>query len=114
MKKIIPYIIGVFLSLLLMGCEPLCSLNNTDIANMYSSYIEEWKSDISRSFDEAEKEVFKPIPKPDDLAKPHPDPAKCICKGTGVIVHGDGHRTSCEYHGKKDGQNIIRKDNYVR
>jgi hypothetical protein len=69
---------------------------------MYSSYVEEWKSNISQSFNDAEKEVFtKPSPTPDDLLKPHPDPSKCICKGTGVIVHGDGHRTPCEYHGKK-------------
>ena len=32
---------------------------------------------------------------------PDPDPKKCICKGSGIIVHGDGHKTVCPYHGKK-------------
>lgn len=112
--KIKYYIIGAILSALLIGCEPICTINSADVTNMYSSYIEEWKSDIVKSFDEAEKEIFKPIPRPDDLPKPHPDPAKCICKGKGIIVHGDGHTTQCEFHGKKDGQNITRKDSYVR
>ena len=30
---------------------------------------------------------------------PDPDPAKCPCKGTGIITHGDGHTTECPYHG---------------
>jgi hypothetical protein len=36
---------------------------------------------------------------PDDTPKPHPDVDKCACKGTGVITHGDGHKTPCPYHG---------------
>jgi hypothetical protein len=38
-------------------------------------------------------------PPPDDVPKPHPDVDKCACKGTGVITHGDGHKTPCPYHG---------------
>ena len=30
---------------------------------------------------------------------PDPDAAKCPCKGTGIITHGDGHTTECPYHG---------------
>lgn len=70
---------------------------------MYSAYIDEWKQQAQDSFKEAESRVFvvKPKPpKPDDVVGPNPDPAKCICKGTGVIVQGDGHRTACEYHAK--------------
>ena len=37
---------------------------------------------------------------PDDVLGPDPDPAKCICKGTGIITHGDGHQTPCPYHGQ--------------
>lgn len=37
--------------------------------------------------------------KPDEILKPDPDPAKCICKGTGLIRHGDEHVTKCPYHG---------------
>lgn len=74
---------------------------------MYSSYIEEWQNKAKICFEKAEKEILevKPTPKP-DIIGPHPDPTKCICKGTGVIIHGDGHKTSCEYHG---GQNIQQK-----
>ena len=36
----------------------------------------------------------------DTTPKPDPDPAKCACKGTGLITHGDGHQTVCPYHGE--------------
>ena len=46
------------------------------------------------------KEDVKPdVP---DLV-PHEDPDKCPCKGTGVIVHGDGHKTECPFHGNQQG-----------
>lgn len=83
------------------GCNPnFCFVNEQDITNMYSSYIEEWKSDCSNAFNKAEKEIFifEPEPTPNDGT--NPDPAKCICKGTGIIVHGDGHKTGCPYHSK--------------
>ncbi len=76
------------------GCE------TEDITNMYADYIESWKKEIASSFDTAEKEVFKDDIKP-DVVGPHPDPDKCICKGSGVIVQGDGHKTPCPYHGSK-------------
>ena len=41
-----------------------------------------------------------PDPDPDPVIVPHPDKEKCPCKGTGVIIHGDGHKTECPYHGK--------------
>lgn len=86
---------------LLCGCinEQNCSVNPQDITNMYSSYVAEWQEKCKNAFDTAEQEVFKPQPKPvvDDT---NPDPAKCICKGTGIIVQGDGHNTVCPYHGK--------------
>jgi len=37
----------------------------------------------------------------DSVLKPDPDAKKCICKGTGIITHGDGHTTDCPYHGDK-------------
>jgi len=82
-------------------CDPNFScIKDEDITNMYSSYVEEWKRDCSSSFNRAEKEVFviTPDPLPDDGT--NPDASKCICKGTGIIVQGDGHKTSCPYHGK--------------
>lgn len=100
----------IYISLvcLLTGCynSQFCFVKNEDITNMYSSYVEEWQNKAKSSFEIAEKAIFtpKPAPKPDDIIGPNPDPIKCICKGTGVIVHGDGHRTSCEYHGRSSIQ----------
>lgn len=78
------------------------------ITKMYEGYVNEWKRDISRSFDEAETKVFNTKPKP-NIVGPHEDPDKCICKGSGVIVHGDGHKTVCPYHGSKFGKDVIIK-----
>jgi len=74
--------------------------NTEDITNMYADYIETWKKEISASFNTAEKKVFPNNPTP-DVVGPHPDPNKCICKGSGIIVQGDGHKTPCPYHGNK-------------
>ncbi|NBP01103.1 MAG: hypothetical protein EBU90_13400 [Proteobacteria bacterium] len=77
-----------------------CTLETKDIANMYENYIEDWKNKSKRAFDEAEAKIFT-TPKPPVVIVPmeDPDPAKCICKGTGIIIHGDGHKTPCQYHG---------------
>lgn len=90
----------ISLLLIVLGCNSNFSfLNDQDITNMYSSYVEQWKQESKESFDLAEKEIFKPVvPKPDDGT--NPDPAKCICNGTGIIVQGDGHKTACPFHGK--------------
>ena len=72
-----------------------------DITDMYADYIFEWKLLISKAFDSAEMKVFGDKPTP-DIVGPHPDPDKCICGGKGVIIQGDGHKTVCPYHGKKD------------
>jgi hypothetical protein len=54
---------------------------------------------IDEAFDLAEQKVLKIEPIPDDEpSKPDPDVNKCVCKGTGVITHGDGHTTDCPYH----------------
>jgi hypothetical protein len=56
----------------------------------------------TESFIKAEKEVLDNDPTPPDPvipSGPDPDPKKCICKGTGKIVQGDGHVSSCPYHG---------------
>lgn len=92
--------------ILVAGCNVSENISrDTDISIVYSSYVSEWKTKVSNAFDVAEKEVFsvKPTPKP-DIVGPHPDPAKCICKGTGIIVHGDGHKTPCEYHSGQPSQ----------
>lgn len=97
---------NIILALILMtiGCcnRNFCFVKDEDITNMYSSYVEEWKNNCKIAFDKAEKEIFKE----DDPTPPKPndgtdkDPAKCICRGTGIIVQGDGHKTTCPFHGK--------------
>ena len=79
-----------------------CSLNTKDITNMYENYIDQWKMQSKKAFDEAESKIFF-VPKPPVVVIPmeDPDPAKCICKGSGIITHGDGHKTPCQYHGNK-------------
>jgi hypothetical protein len=53
------------------------------------------------AFKKAETSVLgvEPSPEPDAPLRPDPDPEKCICKGTGKIVQGDGHVSECPYHG---------------
>jgi hypothetical protein len=91
----------IFLAFTIIGCYSSNHgfIPDEQITDMYSSYVEEWKKQCVVAFDKAEKEVLQPnvIPTPDDGT--NPDPAKCICKGTGVIVQGDGHRTPCPFHG---------------
>lgn len=52
-----------------------------------------------KAFSEAESNIFVVIPD-DEPAGPDPDPEKCICKGTGEILQGDGHISPCPYHSK--------------
>lgn len=55
----------------------------------------------NEAFDLAEEKIFDTKPNPDDTPKGiDPDPEKCICGGTGIIIQGDGHETKCPYHGK--------------
>lgn len=84
---------------LVCGCnyEQLCSFNAEDATKMYSQYIEEWQKESKVAFDDAESKVFVVKPTP-DVVGPDPDPKKCICNGTGIIVQGDDHKTPCPYH----------------
>ena len=75
-------------------------LDTSDITHMYENYIEDWKKQSKAAFDQAEAKVlFVPNPPVVIVPMEDPDPAKCICKGTGIITHGDGHKTPCQYHG---------------
>ena len=73
----------------------------TDVLNMHGASVEQMQIVISEAFDLSEKVILNKTP--DDVPKPlgpDPDPKKCICKGTGIITHGDGHTSPCPYHGK--------------
>lgn len=96
-KKILIFVIAILMS----GCsQKMFCFDPQDITNMYSSYVTEWQEQCKVAFDGAEKEVFKIDPAPKPVVDTDPDPAKCICKGTGIIVQGDGHKTVCPYHSK--------------
>ena len=74
--------------------EPTISLTNDGLDAIINQ--------IDNAFDLAEEQVLDIKPEPDDVPNgPHPDVKKCICKGTGVITHGDGHTTDCPYHAKE-------------
>ena len=68
-------------------CGDDCGCSTEDITNMYADYIEEWKLGVSQAFDKAEHEIYGE----DEVVGPNPDPKKCVCGGSGIIVHGDGH-----------------------
>lgn len=97
------YLVGILLSLGILGCQQQYGFDPEDITNMYASYVSEWQVKAKASFDKAEGEVLsKPQPKPDNIVGPDPDINKCICRGTGIIVHGDDHKTPCPFHHKGD------------
>ena len=127
MKKFLDYIIVALVSVILTlslapnipkvidGGSPWSGgFNNgygcstSEISKMYEGYVLKWKKLIANSFNEAEAKVFNLTPIP-DIVGPHEDPNKCICKGSGVIVQGDGHKTVCPYHGSKFGKDVIIK-----
>lgn len=89
----------------------LCSFSYTvfamsepNIVNMYASLVDQWKEDVKTAFNDAEKEIFD-IDPPLVPIGPDEDPAKCPCKGTGTIVHGDGHKTPCPFHSSEFSSN---------
>ena len=68
---------------------------------------------VNIAFDKAEDEILNIGPKPDpapDPVGPDPDPDKCVCGGTGIITHGDGHTTDCPYHKQKDEATGCKED----
>lgn len=83
----------LILTLLVCGCSKqyICDIDAafSDVTPMVE------KANIS--FKSAEEKILKVVPEVID--ETNPDPAKCVCKGTGIIRHGDGHTTKCPYHG---------------
>jgi len=84
---------ALLLLILLVGCN----IKNIEVEKDISERIK----GANNAFKIAEAEVFKddtnPVT-PDENLKPDPDADKCACKGTGKIVHGDGHSTPCPFH----------------
>lgn len=96
MKNI--YIIAVTLLLVFLVFKNDI-LEYTESLNVKSSVSQEdidfKKNKISLIFDRVEVSIFGDSPVGPDKPKPKPGD-KCLeCKGTGVIVQGDGHVTAC-------------------
>ena len=99
MKKLITSII----LLLTLSTRAYC-ISEKDVIQMYASVVDQWREQIVIAFDNAEKEVYRNnVPVVPVGPIPNEDPAKCPCKGTGVITHGDGHDTPCPFHSKEFG-----------
>ena len=84
--------------------------NNMELAQ---GKVDDIILDIGEAFDKAEDDVLNidPKPKPDPKPLgPDPDPDKCVCGGTGVITHGDGHTTDCPYHKQTDQTKSCKQD----
>jgi len=99
---------------LIIGAVVLASLFYLGINREYSKKDltnDEIKSIISKveqSFMSAEQKILgtKPIVPDDNPLGPDPDPEKCVCKGTGKIIQGDGHVSPCPYHSVKESKNL--------
>lgn len=89
-----------FLAIMLLSSSSY-AMADLDIEKIYASIVEQWRVEVKTAFDTAEKKVFNSVPTPDEVVGPHEDPAKCVCKGSGTIVHGDGHTTPCPFHSRE-------------
>ena len=98
---------------------------NYDNFSTYSLTNDEVKliiDDTIKNFAEAEKEILGvdplPTPEPNVPVGPDPDAEKCICKGTGKIVQGDGHVSPCPYHSGQEPESVspkpVKKQNNVK
>ena len=89
-------LISSILLTVILGCEPIISF---DFAKNEDS-IKILENQAIESFEKAEKKIYITVVpvNPDDGT--HEDPKKCICRGTGIITHGDGHTSPCPFHGK--------------
>ena len=85
--------VAVFIYLNISGKNTEKALTNDELQVIITT--------VNHAFDEAEQTVFNKEPD-DEPVGPDPDPEKCICKGTGKIVQGDGHVSDCPYHKKVD------------
>jgi len=80
---------------LFVGCVKETTLD-------YNTTVRDFQPIVTKAFDEADK--LMETEKDEINDGQDPDPVKCICKGTGRIVQGDGHVTDCRYHKKNSEQ----------
>ena len=100
-------IVGVVIIAAFFGFKIYQNYSRKDLTN---TDVESIMTTAEQSFIKAEAVVFKggPVDPDDTPIGPNPDPDKCICKGTGKIVQGDGHVTDCPYHKKEPTQSKVK------
>jgi thiol-disulfide isomerase/thioredoxin len=98
--------LAIIILVLLCGCSD-DYLRDKD-GNILNKTYEDVYPKVVTSFDSAEKEFVKKEAT-EVTGKMDPDAKKCVCKGNGKIVHGDGHVTDCIYHGKKSSDSELIK-----
>ena len=82
--------------------KPVKSLTTSDIQPIID--------ETGEAFDIAQAKVFNVVPDDDDEPLgPDPDVNKCICRGTGKIVQGDGHTTDCPYHSVSSASPVVNE-----
>tara|TARA_Y100001973_G_C4914324_1_gene193368 strand:+ start:23 stop:346 length:324 start_codon:yes stop_codon:yes gene_type:complete len=100
-NTVVKIVIGITL-----GFFALSLVNNSESNSSFNWSDDDVSTIISQTneaFDLAEEKILEVKPNPDDTPNgPDPDVEKCICGGTGVIIQGDGHKTDCPYHPKKN------------
>lgn len=96
MKKFL-YIIMLFSFFL--GCGKIV---DKEVILDTNNNVKNFHPVVIAAFNNADKLMDVEIDEENDGQNPDAD--KCICKGTGRIVQGDGHVTDCRYHAR------IRKD----
>jgi hypothetical protein len=104
-----------FLGAMIIIGSVYTSLENKDVdVNVFIDGVKTITEETETAFKEAEKQILgsTPKPKPEDPVGPNPDPNKCICKGTGKIVQGDGHVSPCPYHSKENTSKTEPKIQY--
>ena len=102
--------LSIAVLLFLAGTSIVAKNNDTELMQ---GQVDDILLDVHQAFNEAENDILnidpEPDPEPEPLG-PHPDASKCICKGTGIITHGDGHTTDCPYHKQVDDTKICAED----
>ena len=96
--------VGKFIIAMILAALLLLIFTNSENNSSFQMTNDEVTTIINQTneaFDLAEDKILNNKPNPDDAPKGiDPDPDKCICGGTGIIIQGDGHETKCPYHGK--------------
>lgn len=87
------FLMALLLVVCASGCDSKQIVKPVDLTDEIST--------VNNIFSKVEKDILniEPAPTPDENeVKPDPDKNKCACRGTGEIVHGDGHTTPCPFH----------------